>query len=95
MGCGKGEQPMLGEEFVRPTLMIPASPSPFAFHAFPQNAPKAHSNPAVELDECRRRTVLEVAKPATDNRSNLRYDARQAVCIAAPGVRTDGVLEFS
>ncbi len=69
MGCGKAEQPLLGEEFVGPTLMVGASSPPSAATSLAQNGAQAATYSAIEvLVHLFGAAVLEIFEPASKNR---------------------------
>ena len=63
MGLRQTEEPVFGEEGVRPALVIQPAAAAAAFAPFPENAPKPAAYPAVELAETPASMVLEVREP--------------------------------
>ena len=63
MGLRPTEEPMLGEEGVRPAMVVHPPTATSARAPFPQNAPKAAAYPAVEVDKMPDPMVFEVLEP--------------------------------
>jgi hypothetical protein len=75
----KCEQPGLGEEGIRPALMVGASCSEAGSSLLlSQDRTQPPADEPIEHDEGARMSVLEVAKPATQHRVQIIDDAREA-----------------
>src|SRR5215211_5539049 len=84
IGCVQGEQPLLSEEGVWPSLMIGmAFPEAGASGLLSQERSQASSNEPVQLDEQAWSGVLEVSEPAPDRWIEVIYDTAQAVAPAS------------
>ena len=60
MGGGKTEQPLLGEEFVGPAMMVFSSTPTSETYSSSQNTAQTHADPSVQV--CERRAVAAVLK---------------------------------
>jgi hypothetical protein len=76
---------VLRKERIRPTLMIPATPSPTQALTLAQDAAQAHTDPAVDRGESRSMTVLKVLEPpdqcpvdVLDNEARMKSAVQRA-----------------
>src|SRR5947209_16922062 len=72
IGCGKGEQPLLSKEGIGPAVVIQAPGPSFALVTVAQDATQPHPGPLVQLLKDRPVAVLEVFKPTSLDRDQLR-----------------------
>jgi hypothetical protein len=55
---------MLRKEGIWPALVIGTTPSPFPFAPLAQDAAQTHTNPPIDIYECRSIGVFKVLEPA-------------------------------
>src|ERR1700722_4922454 len=95
MGRLQAEQPLVGEKGIGPALMVRSSSTPSQSLAFPKQAAKPHSYPAVDVRERRLVAVLEVFKPASKSRVQIQDDSTQALAGGPPRLRSDCVSKLA
>ena len=74
MGLRQKEKPLLGEEGIRPALMISSATSAAKFDALSQDAPKPAAYPAIEYAKSPSPMMLEILEPATKRPIQRRND---------------------
>lgn len=75
MGSNQGEEPLLREECIGPADMIRMkAPEPRPLFPLAQQRPQAAAGEAIQLSEHRFVRVLEVPKPASQDRIDLLDD---------------------
>ena len=76
MGCGKTEQPMLGEEGIAPAMMIGTPTATAKSETFSQDAAETHSNPTIEIGiRAVVTAVLEIREPTPKSSVHAGHDA--------------------
>ena len=93
-GSLQGEEPLLGNVRIRPTLVIRPPTAAPPTRTPPEDTPQTHAHPAVQRPERRSTTVLEVPKPATQRPADVRDYTRQTLAVRSPRLGTEGVLEL-
>src|SRR5258708_37565537 len=94
--CCKGEQSLLREEAVRPSLVVGgASSDPGPLVLLAQDGPQAPPNETIKVAELEWCGVLEIAEPSPQRRIEIRDDPREAVSSAAYRLGPHLVLERS
>src|SRR5882757_3942943 len=82
--CCKGEQSLIREEGVRPSLMVGfASSEPRPLVLLAQDGTQPPPNETIKAAELEWRGVLEIAEPSPQRRIEVRNDPREAVTSAA------------
>src|ERR1700724_3624382 len=95
-GCCKGEQSLVREEGVRPSLMggfASSEPGPLVLLA--QDGSQPPPNETIKVAELEWCGVLEIAEPSPQRRIEIRDDPREAVTSAAYSLGPHLVLERS
>src|SRR5260221_390243 len=94
--CCKGEQSLVREEGVRPSVVVgfgSSEPGPFVLLA--QDGPQPPPNETIKVAELEWCGVLEIAEPSPQRRIEIRDDPREAVTSAAYRLGPHLVLERS
>src|SRR5439155_1729309 len=86
--------PVLGEEGVRPALVIQPSPAASAIAPFSQDAPKTAAYPAIEGAEMPSPMVLEGLEPASQSSVERLNDRLERLPVRPLRLRTNRVLEL-
>src|ERR1700730_19109687 len=95
-GCWKGEQSLVREEGVRPSLMVGfASSEPGPLVLLAQDGSQPPPNETIKVAELEWCGVLEIAEPSPQRRIEIRDDPREAVTSAAYSLGPHLVLERS
>src|ERR1700730_2692174 len=93
-GCWKGEQSLVREEGVRPSLMVGfASSEPGPLVLLAQDGSQPPPNETIKVAELEWCGVLEIAEPSPQRRIEIRDDPREAVTSAAYRLGPHLVLE--
>src|SRR5258708_25927019 len=92
--CCKGEQSLVREEGVRPSLMVGfASSEPGPLVLLAQDGTQPPPNETIKVAGLEWCAVLEIAEPSPHRRVDIRDDPRQAVTSAAYRLAPHLVLE--
>src|SRR2546423_780527 len=94
MGLLPTEQPLGGEEGIRPADVLLASAVSPATLALAQQTPQPAADQPVDATERPAMTVLEVLKPAPQRSVQRRDDRRQRVPARPSRLRPDRLLEL-
>src|ERR1700754_181551 len=94
MGSPQAEKPLVGEEGVRPAVMVRPSAATLLPLPSAKQTAKTHPDPTVEAPKRPLVGVLEVFKPAAKRGVQLRDDLREAFAGGPFGLRSDRVLEL-
>lgn len=94
MGLYKVEKPLFPKELIRPALMIMSSTNTFKPFALSQDTSNPASHPTIHRGERPFVAMFEVLEPSSKGAIDLFDDHCQAMAVAAPGLRADGVFEL-
>ena len=87
-------KPVVGEELVRPSLMVPASTSSAQPRSLSQYTAQPTANPPVQVLVHVPMTMPKVSEPPLQRRTQRPDDERQAVPVRASCLRSDAILHL-